>query len=140
MKIRNKEKRLCGGKLVITDFKKMNQKNLLLIQDYTPEQLDEELAVCTAEGKIYINSRMEGNEMVFGIFENIMPENSVTLDGYIKEIKIRLPEIRKIKNFEDWAAWAATEQDKEKIVHALAVLIVPLELKRRLIESSYYEK
>jgi len=137
MKLKNKEKRLCGGKLVITDFKRLNPKNLLLVQNYTPEQLNEELAVCTAEGKIYINSRMEGNKMVSGIFENFITQSRKTLEEFQKVYDKKFPHIR---NFDDWAAWSATEENNEQRVFALAVLMVPLELKRRSIESAYYGK
>lgn len=132
-----KEKRLCGGKLVVTDFKRLNPKEGLFLGDFQPEQFSEELAAYSADGKVYINAKINGNDVVAGIFQNLIPESKDTLQQYQEEYAKKFPNI---KNLSDWEAWAKIETDSEKIVHALAVLMVPLEMKRRSIESAYYGK
>lgn len=140
MKIRTREKNLCGGRLIVTNFKKLNPKMFKPLYDYTKKELQEELAVCAPNGSVYINAKKEGCELVYGIFESIMPEHKYTLEAYTREIKKRFPEIKKIKTFEDWAALVTTETENEIITHALTVLMIPVELKRREIERSYYGK
>lgn len=137
MKLKNKEKRLCGGKLVITDFKKLNPEEVLPLGDFNPERLSEELAFFTPDGTIFVNTRIAGSDVVSSIFEIFIPESRENLQQYQKEYGKKFPHI---KTFTDWEAWAQTETDNEKIVQALAVLMVPLETKRRSIESAYYGK
>lgn len=132
-----KEKRLCGGKLVVTDFKRLNPEEGLFLGDFQPERFSEELAAYSADGKVYINAKINGSDIVAGIFQNLIPESKDTLQQYQKEYGKKFPNI---KTFTDWEAWAQKETDNENIVHALAVLMVPLEMKRRSIESSYYGK
>lgn len=137
MKRKIKEKRLCGGKLIVKDFKKLNPKNLLLFRDFTPEQLKKELVVFTQDGKVYINTNIAGNDIASGIFEILIPESRETLKQFQVEYGRKFPNI---KNLGDWERYAKTEPDNEKIVQSLALLMVPIELKRRTIESSYYGK
>lgn len=132
-----KEKRLCGGKLVVTDFKRLNPKEVLPLGDFNPEHLSEELAFFTPGGTIFVNTRIAGSDVVSGIFEIFIPESRETLQQYQKEYGKKFPNI---KSLTDWEMWAKTETDNEKIVQALAVLMVPLETKRRSIESAYYGK
>lgn len=137
MKLKNKEKRLCGGKLVVTDFKRLDPKNLLLIQDFTLEQFNKAIAICTADGKIYVNVSIEGNEMVYGIFENFMTQDIETLKGFQEIYKEKFPHIQ---TFDDWSNWVTVAEDRQQIIFALATLMVPVELQRRKIEASYYGK
>ncbi len=132
-----KEKRLCGGKLVVTDFKRLNPEEGLFLGDFQPERFSKELAAYSADGKVYINAKINGSDIVAGIFQNLIPESKDTLQQYQEEYGKKFPNI---KNLSDWETWAKIETDSEKIVHALAVLMVPLEIKRRSIESSYYGK
>lgn len=132
MKIR---KRLCDGKLIVTDFKRLNPKNLPLIQDFTPEQFNKEVAACTITGKIYVNASIEGNDVISGIFENFMTQDIETLNGFQEIYSKKFPHI---KNFDVWSTWAAAEEDSQQITFALAMLMVPVELQRRKIESNYY--
>ena len=137
MKLKNKEKRLCNGKLIVTDFKRLNLKNLLLIQDFTLEQFNKEIATCTVDGKIYVNASIDGNEMVYGIFENFMTQDIKTLKGFQEIYKEKFPHIQ---TFDDWSNWVTVAEDRQQIIFALAVLMVPVELQRRKIEANYYGK
>lgn len=132
-----KEKRLCGGKLIVTSFKKLNPEEGLFLGDFQPEQFSKELAAYSADGKVYINTEINGSDIVAGIFQNLIPESRENLKQYQLEYGRKFPHI---KSLTDWEMWAKTETDNEKIIHALAVLMVPLETKRRSIESAYYGK
>jgi hypothetical protein len=137
MKLKNKEKRLCGGKLIVTDFKRLNPKEVLPLGDFNPEQLSEELAFFTPDGTIFINTRIAGSNVVSDIFKIFIPESRETLKQYQEEYGKKFANI---KNFTDWEKYARAETDSEKVTQALAVLMVPIELKRRAIESAYYGK
>lgn len=137
MKLKNKEKRLCGGKLVVTDFKRLNPEEVLPLGDFNPEQLSEELAFFTPDGTIFINTRIAGSNVVSDIFKIFIPESRETLKQYQEEYGKKFANI---KNFTDWEKYARAETDSEKVTQALAVLMVPIELKRRAIESAYYGK
>ena len=139
MRLKSKEKRLCSGKLIVTDFKRLNPKNLLLVEDLTSEQLNRELAVCTADGRVYVNIRIAGHELFCGVFENLMSEDIKTLEEFQE---IYSEKFSHIKTFSDWGAWTATatEEDDKELTLALAMLLIPTELQRRKIESNYYGK
>lgn len=132
-----KEKRLCGGKLVITDFKRLNPEEGLFLGDFQPERFSEELAAYSVDGKVYINAKINGSDVVAGIFKIFIPESRETLKQYQEEYGKKFANI---KNFTDWEKYARAETDSEKVTQALAVLMVPIELKRRAIESAYYGK
>ncbi len=132
-----KEKRLCGGKLVVTDFKRLNPEEGLFLGDFQPEQLSEELAFFTPDGTIFVNARIAESAVISGIFQIFIPESRETLQQYQKEYGKKFPNI---KNLSDWEKYAQTETDSEKVTQALALLMVPIELKRRAIELSYYGK
>ncbi|MFG6319536.1 MAG: hypothetical protein K1W33_06780 [Clostridia bacterium] len=137
MKLKNKEKKFCGGKLVVTDFKRLNPEEGLFLGEESPEQFCKELAAYSVDGKVYINAKINGSDIVAGIFQNLIPESKDSLWQYQEEYGKKFPHI---KTFTDWESWAQKETDNEKIVHALVVLMIPLEMKRRSIESSYYGK
>ncbi len=137
MKLKNKEKKFCGGKLVVTDFKRLNPKEVLPLGDFNPEQLSEELAFFTPDGTIFVNTRIAGSDVISGIFEIFIPESRETLKQYQIEYGRKFPNI---KTFEEWGKYARTETDSEKVTQALAVLMVPIESRRRAIELGYYGK
>lgn len=132
-----KEKRLCGGKLVVTDFKKLNPKEVLPLGDFNPEHLSEELAFFSPNGTVFVNTRIAGSDVVSGIFEIFIPESRETLQQYQKEYGKKFPNI---KSLTDWEEYAKTETDSEKVTQVLALLMIPIELKRRAIELGYYGK
>lgn len=134
---KKKEKILCGGKLVLTDFGKLDPQMFQPNYDYSKEQLREELSVFMPDGRIFINSENENCELYAGIFEYLIPESRYILEQYKKEMKRRFPGI---KSFDDWLEWAGAGQDKENIVPVLAALMVPTEFKRRDMERMYYRR
>lgn len=138
MKVRNKEKRLCCGKLVVTNFKKLNPESFKFLEISQKKQIKKELAICAPNGDIYINTAFKEYECIANIFEAVMQENKETLIVYIEHIKNQFPELRDINTFEEWGTYAAEQTNAKKIVYSLAILIIPLELERRKIENKYY--
>ena len=119
----SKEKELCGGKLVLTNFKK--------------KKIDAEIVSCAPNGVLFLNNRVEGIDAFVTIFECLIPARRYDLEQYGKKYRKMYPGI---KDFDDWEAWAATEKDRTKVVHMLTALLIPTEIKRREIERAYYNK
>lgn len=90
MKLKNKEKRLCGGKLVVTDFKRLNPEEGLFLGEESPEQFCKELAAYTVDGKVYINTEISLFDVAAGIFEAFIPESRETLKQYQIEYGLSL--------------------------------------------------
>lgn len=140
VKIGRKEKTLCGGKLVVTSFKKLNPKMFAPLHNFTKQELNKAVAACTPDGKIYVNTEAKGYELAYGTLEILMQENRATLEQYEKEYGKKFPDI---KDFDDWAEWSEKAQKEGKqneIVYSFSALMIPIELKRRAIEKGYYGK
>lgn len=131
---KSKEKRLCGGKLIVTNFKRLNQKDFPAY-----DNLMEELAVFSPDGKAYVNTKMWGCDLVSGIFEVLIQESKGTLKKLKKEFSEKYP---RVKDFDSWGEWAKSDgcTDNKEITESLAMLLIPIELKRREIEAGYYGK
>ena len=131
VKTGQKEKVLCGGKLVVTNFKKLNPKMFAPLHNFTKQELNKAAGV---------NTEVKGYELFFGTLELLMQENRATLEQYEKEYGKKFPDV---KNFDDWAEWSekAQKEGRQKdSVYSFAVLVIPIELKRRAIEKGYYGK
>lgn len=135
VKIRKEEKRLCNGKLIVTDFRKLNPESF---PSFTRKQLRKEFALFMPNGDLYINSRMDGFDLIYPVWEVLMQESRENLEKYQTIFSKRYPNL---KSFDDWGPWAmaaAKEGENREIIESIALLVTPLELKRREIERSYY--
>lgn len=138
VKTGQKEKVLCGGKLIVTNFKKLNPRFFAPLQNFTRKELIKQFALCMPDGKIYVNAAERVCDLVSGVLEVLMQESRAALEEYEREYGKKYPHI---KNFDDWAAWmekAQKEGQENDIMYAFAVLMVPIELNRRKIEKAYY--
>lgn len=131
-----REKRSNNKRLVLTDFRKLNPKNFLACEDVTRKQLNEQIALCSCEGIVYVNSNFKESEIIYGIFQNLMPEKHKTLEEFQSVYQAQFPNI---KNFDDWSTAAKNLSDEERIF-SLSMLLIPAELSRRTLEREYYGK
>lgn len=131
-----REKTSNNGRLVLTDFRKLNPKNFLACEDFTRKQLREQIALCSCDGTIFVNLALKESEVVFGIFQNLMPEKRKTLEEFQSVYQAKFPNI---KNFDDWST-AAKNLSNEERIFSLSMLLVPVELSRRTLEREYYGK
>ena len=81
VRIWKKEKESCGGKLIATDFKRLNPKIFYPVHELTKEDLNKELALFAPDGKIYVNTKI-GMESCFFYIRN----SYRTGNGNIKRI------------------------------------------------------
>lgn len=138
VKIFNKRKKdiervIAGGKIIITDFKYLNPDDFNYCVN-TKEELKEQLALLSPDGKLFVNSAQEGHEMIADIFKILIPETKQTLNEYLKIYK---KQYYHIKTFNDWAKMQA---DNKERTYALTMLLIPIEMKRRELEWAYYFK
>lgn len=133
MWILNRTKTKANGKIVICDFKTLNPADFLPLHNLRKSEITKELILASPDGKIYINSKIEGSEFLSGVFEAIIHESQYTLDQYCKAFR---PKYSKI-TFDNIAKMKGTN---EEITQAFTLLCIPIELKRRKIEREYYSK
>ena len=80
MVIPKKEKRMCEGRLIITDFKKLNPADFEPLYHFVSKaELREEIILLSAKGILYINSRDAISEFLSKVLEFVMKENTKTL-------------------------------------------------------------
>lgn len=72
-----RKKTLCNGKIVIVNFKKLKPQDFEPIHHLDAKSIKEELALCSADGRIYINSKQRWCKLVSSLFEILMKETSI---------------------------------------------------------------
>lgn len=121
-----------AGKVVITDFRKLDPSIFLPYHVLDKKTIIRETVLCSASGKIFINKKSEFAEYLAKTLEVLMQETRETLKDYESMMKEEFPEI---ESFDDWAKMTGGDNERNK---AFAMLMVPVELKRREIENKYY--
>lgn len=123
----------ANGKIVVCDFKTLNSVDFLPLHNLHKSELVKELMLVAPDGKIYINSKIEGYDFVAGVFEIIIQESQYTLEQYSKAFKLKYSKV----TFENIGNMKGTN---EEITQAFTLLCIPAELQRRKIEKAYYSK
>ena len=129
----NKRKIFADGKIVVTDFKKVEPSTFYPIHTYTKEELAQEFMLCTPNGKWFINNRIAGYEFLLSVVEILVSESRYTLEGYKQAYKGQYKDIT-LSN------WADMSGDNAQKIIALALLLIPGEIKRRELEKAYNTK
>lgn len=137
MVIARKEKRMCEGRLIVADFKRLNPADFEPLYHFNSKsELKEEIILQSIKGIIYINSRSDSNEFLSKIFEFLMKESTRALKNYQRELKSKYPSV---KSFNSWAEIAKREGCGSKdSLQSLIKLLIPIERKRRRMELDYY--
>lgn len=137
MVISKKEKKMCEGRLIVTDFKKLNPADFDPLYHFdSKSEFTEEIILQSIKGVIYINSRDDISEFLSEIFSFLMKQSITALKNYLRQLKSKYPSV---KNFEDWAKIAEREGfGSEDSVQSLIKLLIPIERKRRKMELDYY--
>ncbi|MDE7430656.1 MAG: hypothetical protein K2N34_01875 [Lachnospiraceae bacterium] len=137
MKFLNKKKKdaepiiRANGKIVITDFSKLDPKDFPY-NDLT-DGIEGQLALLSCDGVIFINRTEEGHEYVADIFSILMRESQYNLDQFAKIYKKKFPQI-------SLSNWNEMQGNNEERTQVLAALLCPAEISRRRIEKDYYNK
>lgn len=129
-----KKNKICNPKVIVKDFRKLKPGIFEPLYELTKEEMVKEFALCTSDGKLYVNSMAEGHEFFAEIFNILTKEEHSTLEAYMEEYKKKYPHI---KNFNDWGSMKCGDKEKTEVFGALAI---PLEFTRRSIENRYYNR
>nr|DAY96102.1 MAG TPA: hypothetical protein [Caudoviricetes sp.] len=132
-----RKKTLCNGKIVIVNFKKLKPQDFEPIHHLDAKSIKEELALCSADGRIYINSKQRWCKLVSSLFEILMKETRQVLQEYQEFISKKYPNI---KTFDDFILWSEQNEDGEARMQVFTLLAIPIELQRRKIEQAYNGK
>lgn len=132
-----RKKTLCNGKIVIVNFKKLKPQDFEPIHHLDAKSIKEELALCSADGRIYINSKQRWCRLVSSLFEILMKETRQVLQEHQEFISKKYPNI---KTFDDFILWSEQNEDGEARMQVFTLLAIPIELQRRKIEQAYNGK
>lgn len=132
-----RKRTLCNGKIVIVNFKKLKPQDFEPIHHLDAKSIKEELALCSADGRIYINSKQRWCRLVSSLLEILMKETKQVLQEYQEFISKKYPNI---KTFDDFILWSEQNEDGEARMQVFTLLAIPIELQRRKIEQAYNGK
>ena len=132
-----RKKTLCNGKIVIVNFKKLKPQDFEPIHHFDAKSIRDELALCSPDGHIYINSKHRWSRLVSSLFEILMKETKQVLHEYQEFISKKYPNI---KTFDDFIVWSEQNEDGEARMQVFTLLAIPIELQRRKIEQAYNGK
>ena len=132
-----RKRTLCNGKIVIVNFKKLKPQDFEPIHHLDAKSIKEELALCSADGRIYINSKQRWCRLVSSLFEILMKETKQVLQEYQEFISKKYTNI---KTFDDFILWSEQNEDGEARMQVFTLLAIPIELQRRKIEQAYNGK
>lgn len=126
--IRKKEKGevFANGRIIVTDFRKLKKENFPTYKDKSM------LFFIHYDGKIYLDSKDEANEAIIMLLKMLVPYSRAELLKFEKDRKKRYPNIKKVEDLEQ------LEGDSEAFMNALAIFIIPMEIKSREMEKAYY--
>ena len=119
------------------NFKKLKPQDFETIHHLDAKSIKEELALCSADGRIYINSKQRWCKLVSSLFEILMKETRQVLQEYQEFISKKYPNI---KTFDDFILWSEQNEDGEARMQVFTLLAIPIELQRRKIEQAYNGK
>lgn len=135
---KKEKKESCGGKLIATDFKRLNPKIFYPVHELTKDDLNKALFLCTPDGKMYFNTKREECNLMFSVFEILVKERRDILKELEKQTRKEFPNIKNIDDWVEFVQSANTEAEQERAMRVLGSLMIPTELDRREIEKHYY--
>lgn len=128
-----KDKTMGNGKVVICDFRKLDPTNFVP-PGMTKEKMKNSLLLCSTDGKMYFKKGDPLAELIADVFDLLVNETVANLNQYKLMYGKLFPQVKKLEDIEHIPA------DDPNRIHALTVILVPVELNRRKIEAAYYGK
>lgn len=125
--LRKKEKGevFANGRIIVTDFKKLKKEDF-------PQYEKGDMLFTHYDGKIYLDSKDKANEAIIMLLKMLVPYSRAELLKFEKERKKRYPNIKTAEDLEQ------LKEDNEAFMNALAMFIIPMEIKSREMEKAYY--
>ena len=124
---------ISGRKIKIVNFKTLDPQKIHPYYSMDKKTIVKEMVLCSPSGEIYVNKKFRPSAKYLAeVFETLMQETSETLREYESQMK---QEFQDVCSFEDWEKMEGSDVEKNR---AFAMLMVPIELRRRQIEKQYY--
>lgn len=115
----------ANGRIVVTDFRKLKKEDF-------PQYNSGDMFFLHYDGKIYLDSREEANEAVIMLLKMLIQYTRAELLKMERERKKRFPNIKTADDL------GLLKDNKEDFLEALAMFIIPMEIKSREMERTYY--
>lgn len=119
----------ANGKIILCNFKRLNEKDFVRGND--GDKFINDTFAATLDGKIFVNSRNENSQFLAELYATLAESNTETLLDLQKQVRAKYP-------FVSHANIEETTQDKQEQILILSMLAIPSELKRRELEKAYY--
>lgn len=119
------EEIFANGRIIVTDFKKLKKEDF-------PQYENGDMFFVHYNGKIYLDSKDKANEAIIMLLKMLVQYTRAELLKMEKERKRRYPNIKTAEDLEQ------LKGDNAEFMNALAMLIIPMEIKSREIEKAYY--
>lgn len=123
---KEKEKIFANGRIIVTDFRKLKKEDF-------PQYKNGDMFFVHYDGKIYLDSKDKANEAIIMLLKMLIQYPRAELIKMEKERKKRYSNIKTAEDLEK------LKGDNEAFMNALAMFIIPLEIKSREMEKAYYE-
>lgn len=120
-----KEESFADGRIIITDFRKLKKENF-------PTYESGDMFFLHYDGKIYLDSEDEANETVITVWKMLAQFPKAELRRFERGSKKRFPNIKTVEDL------AKLEGDDEAFMNALAMFLIPAEIKSREAQRAYY--
>lgn len=125
--LRKKEKGevFANGRIIVTDFKKLKKEDF-------PQYENGDMFFVHYDGKIYLDSKDKANEAIIMLLKMLVPYSRAELLKFEKDRKKRYPNIKTAEDLEQ------LKGDNADFMNALAIFIIPMEIKSRELQRAYY--
>ena len=119
------EEIFANGRIIVTDFKKLKKEDF-------PQYENGDMFFVHYNGKIYLDSKDKANEAIIMLLKMLVQYTRAELLKMEKERKRRYPNIKTAEDL------TQLKGDNEAFMNALAMLIIPMEVKSRELTKAYY--
>lgn len=128
VKIFDKKKKgevFANGRIIVTDFKKLKKEDF-------PQYEDGDMFFLHYDGNIYIDIADEANEAIISTLKILVQYPKAELRKFEREQKRRHPDIKTVEDL------IKLKEDNEEFMKALAMFLIPMEIKSRESQRAYY--
>lgn len=122
---KQKEEVFADGRIIITDFRKLKKDNF-------PTYKSGDMFFMDFDGKVYLDSVDKANEVVITVWKMLVQFTKAELRRFERDRKKRFPNIKTVEDL------VKLKGDNEVFMSALAMFLIPAEIKSRETQRAYY--
>lgn len=122
---KQKEEVFADGRIIVTDFSKLKKEEF-------PQYEKGDMFFLHYDGKIYLDSEDKANEAVITVWKMLVQFPKAELRRFERDRKKKFPNIKTVEDL------AKLKGDNEAFMSALAMFLIPAEIKSREAQRAYY--